>query len=294
MQPPDFQQSGFTMVEMIMVIVITGIIGGIVAVFIRAPVQGYVDSARRAELTDIADTAFRRLARDVRTAVPNSIRVSAAGCAGTCVEFMPTRDGGRYRTNPAGELGGCGAAGSTLDFAAADTCFEIIGTPITFVAGDEIVVGSTQSDGNPPYQVPGSATGNRRAVDASLFGTSSQVAKITSPTALPAFSELASQRFDVVDGAEQAVTYACESVGIDGSGNGTGQLVRYSNYGFNPAQIYPVTGVTGNVLANHISACSIIYDVPAQRLGLLSVQLTLTLDNESVSLYSEVHVNNSP
>ena len=40
---------GFTLVEMIIVIVITGIIGGIVAIFLRAPVQGYVDSARRAE-----------------------------------------------------------------------------------------------------------------------------------------------------------------------------------------------------------------------------------------------------
>ncbi|NCN89388.1 MAG: prepilin-type N-terminal cleavage/methylation domain-containing protein, partial [Gallionella sp.] len=55
-------QRGFTLIEMIVVIVITGIIAGIVAIFIKAPVQGYVDSARRAELTDIADTAVRRLA----------------------------------------------------------------------------------------------------------------------------------------------------------------------------------------------------------------------------------------
>ena len=57
---------GFTLVEMIIVIVITGIIGAMVAVFIRVPVQGYVDVAARAALADTADTATRRLTRDVR------------------------------------------------------------------------------------------------------------------------------------------------------------------------------------------------------------------------------------
>ena len=56
-------QCGFTLIEAIMVIVITGILAGMVAVFIRAPIDAYVDSARRADLTDVADTAVRRVAR---------------------------------------------------------------------------------------------------------------------------------------------------------------------------------------------------------------------------------------
>ena len=65
---------GFTLVEMIMVITITGIIGGIVAVFLNAPVQQYIDVARRAELTDIADTALRRVGRDLGLGRANSGR----------------------------------------------------------------------------------------------------------------------------------------------------------------------------------------------------------------------------
>jgi len=45
------RERGVTLIEMIVVIVITGIIGAAVAVFIRRPVESYVDAARRAELT---------------------------------------------------------------------------------------------------------------------------------------------------------------------------------------------------------------------------------------------------
>ena len=90
---------GFTLVEMIMVIVITGIIGGMVAVFLRAPVQQYMDVSRRADMTDIADTALRRVSRDLRSALPNSVSVTisvgargAGGCTGaniTLSNFYP-------------------------------------------------------------------------------------------------------------------------------------------------------------------------------------------------------------
>jgi MSHA biogenesis protein MshO len=42
------QQYGVTLVELIVVIAITSIIGAVVAVFIRRPVEGYADAARRA------------------------------------------------------------------------------------------------------------------------------------------------------------------------------------------------------------------------------------------------------
>ena len=300
------QQTGFTLVEMIMVIVITGIIGGIVAMFLRAPIQQYMDVARRAELTDIADTAVRRMARDVRTAVPNSVRPQGQS---TYVEFLPTRDGGRYRANSTGGAGGCAAVagdsgGDALNFAAADTCFEIIGTPITFYTGDQIVVGSTQSDGNPPYAdcTLAPSTCIRRAYNGAV-GAGAPIVVVTSSTVLPAFAELDSQRFQVVDGTQQAVTYACVGGGVDPTnGNGKGRLVRYWGYGFipNPANAEPpdftgqITAPVSAILADKVSACEITYEVPNQRFGLLAVRLTLTSGGESVSLYNEIHVNNAP
>lgn len=269
-------QKGFTLIEMIVVIVITGIIAGIVAIFIKAPVQGYVDSARRAELTDIADTAVRRLARDVRIAVPNSVRLTGASPNFT-VEFLPTKDGGRYRA-------GSGGSGNLLDFGVADGSFEIIGTAIDFAAGDYIVVGSTQSNAVPPYDT--TVNGVLRAYTGAVGAQT--VANFTN-TALPLWAELPSQRFDVVDGTQQAVTYACENVGTDASGSGTGQLVRYWHYGFTHT-----VGATRAVLADKLSGCEMSYGLPNQRFGLLAVRFTLAEQGEQVTLYNEIHVNNAP
>lgn len=304
-------QRGFTLVEMIVVMVITGIIGGMVAIFIKAPVQGYVDSARRAEMTDIADTALRRLARDIRTAVPNSVRLPAP-TGSTYIEFLPTKAGGRYRGAPAtvGAVA-CGSyAGAVLNFDAQDTCFEIIGTGIALTKhatdedkSDQIVIGSTQSSGNPPYIKTFAGNGVRRPYTGI---TGLQTAVSITNEQFPAFAELEGQRFDVVPGDQQAVTYACEpTVGVACAavdGEGTCRLRRYWGYGFiaNPANAVPPT-FTGQtavpvsaILADRVSACSIVYDLVNQRNGLVAITLGITRGGESVSLYHTIHVNNVP
>lgn len=285
------RQHGFTLVEMIMVIVITGIIGSMVAVFLKAPIQQYMDVARRASLTDVADSAILRMARDVRTAVPNSVRVSCGGNP-TCVEFLPTRDGGRYRAAQDCSTGTC--TGDVLNFGVADGTFDIIGSA-NFAANDYIVVGSTQSDGNPPYDT--SSSGILRPYTGPA-GTAITSVTFTNPTpGLPTWAALPSQRFDVVDGSQRAVTYACVGTlgTLDANQNGQASLVRYWNYGFNfPTQVNPPTGGQSAVLANNVSDCKIDYTVANQRFGLLAIRLTLTSGGESVSLYNEIHVNNAP
>jgi prepilin-type N-terminal cleavage/methylation domain-containing protein len=65
---------GFTLLEAITVIAITGIIAAVVAVFMVRPAQGYFSSTARLAMVDTADTALRRIARDVRLALPNTVR----------------------------------------------------------------------------------------------------------------------------------------------------------------------------------------------------------------------------
>jgi MSHA biogenesis protein MshO len=268
---------------MIIVIVITGIIGGVVAVFMKAPIDGYVDSARRAELTDIADTAVRRMARDVRTAVPNSVRVpSQTGCDAVTppcyVEYLQAKDGGAYRVD---------SPNNPLAFDGVDTTFDVLNGPagILLATNDYVVIGSSQSDGSVVYD----RLGLRQVTYAAPLVTLAQ--------GLAAEREMPTRRFDVVDSAQGAVTYMCELVGTDANGTGVGVLRRYSGYwsfaANRTAWTKPAAG-TSAVLANNVSACQITYDIANQRFGLLAINLTITRENESVRLYNEIHVNNAP
>src|SRR5471030_2062526 len=83
---------GFTLVEVIIVMVIVGIIAGAMVLFIRLPVQNYVDSVGRADAVDEADTAIRRVSRELHQALPNSFRTDIANT----IEFIPSTAGGEY------------------------------------------------------------------------------------------------------------------------------------------------------------------------------------------------------
>ena len=289
-------QRGFTLVEMIVVIVITGILAGMVAVFIRAPVQGYMDSSNRARMSDIADTALRRIGRDIRAAVPNSVRVPNPGGTSTYIEFLPTRDGGRYRASNAGSSNVCGgtAKGDALSFDAVDTCFSVIGPDIALASGDAIIIGSTQSNGSLPYLDVTSINSVRRMVPAAGAGTGQKV-QFTSTVKWPYAAELADHRFAVVPAAEQAVTYGCMNLGTNANGDGAGTLTRYWGYGYNPSQqAPPLTGGSSAILADNVSYCRIVYNTADQRNGLVEIWLEITRHNERIRLYHEIHVNNIP
>ena len=261
---------GFTLIEMIVVIVITAILAGMVGMFIQRPVQGYYSGMMRAELTDVAGNSLERISREVRLALPNSTRVDATGVA---LEFIPSTAGGRYRTEGADKL----------DFTIADTSFDVLGPPVDIVAGQSIVVynlgtGIIDSD---------AYVGNNRRLYAGATGTVANVA-ITSAAAFPAANFSPPFRFHVVD---QPVTYVC-------SGN---TLTRFTGYGFQ-ASISTTPGGSSTVIANNVSACSFNYDssLVASRAGLVTMRLSLSETPaggggaETVSLFSAVHVDNLP
>ncbi|QRX82842.1 type II secretion system protein J [Glaciimonas sp. PAMC28666] len=278
MQTIFTRQRGFTLIEAIVVITITGILTAVVAVFIRGPIQGYFDLERRVAITDTADTALRRIGRDLRLALPNSIRI--VGTSPLCLEYLPTVSGGQYRSE---------APGAPLDFTTPTTSFDVLSllNPVPS-NGDQLVIYNLGIPGADAY------AGQNRATIASATATSITLA---SATLFPLSSP--GDRFQVVPAAQQAVFYVCTNsgTGVDATGNGNGNLYRLSNYGINAAAPTSCPAIPANtpMLAQNISNCVFTYSAGVtQRDSLISVRLAVTRKNETASLYDAIHVSNSP
>ncbi|MDQ4625222.1 prepilin-type N-terminal cleavage/methylation domain-containing protein [Janthinobacterium lividum] len=283
---------GFTLVEMVIVIVITGIIGTMVAVFIRVPVQGYMDVAARAALADTADTAARRLTRDVRLALPNSVRVSNNGLF---LELLLTKTGGRYLSDsdPAG-------LGNVLSFETPPApgvpgSFSVVGAmPANALGarqaisvGDQIVVynlGGAYTP-NDAYSCS-AATGCNRAAVTGVAGnvvTLGSYPFATAPAPLPS----PSNRFQVVS---TPVTYACDLA--------TGTLTRYAGYAIQATQPVAADLTDGALLARQVTGCAFSYTVLANvQRGLVNISLSLGAANSNTGvlrLVQQVQARNTP
>ena len=268
---PTSDHAGFTLIEMIIVIAITAIVGSMVAVFLRVPLESYIAQDRRARLADIADTALRRMQRDIRLALPNSVRVTSVGNV-VYLEFLGTRNGGRYRAQGDGSIGN-----DNLDFtvAAGDSSFDVLGPAIDMQAGDFIAVYNLGIPGADAW------AGETLAAYTGATGSTSNIAIAAKqfPLASPG------NRFQVVEGP---VSYVCDP------GNGT--LTRYWGYAPTAAQPTPPTAPASSaLLATRVSACSFTYQPGVtERGGLVSITLNLTQADETVRLYATSQVSNQP
>ena len=280
-------EAGFTLIEAIVAIVITGIVAGIVAVFIAKPVEGYADSVRRAELTDVADVALRRMTRDVRLALPNSLRTVANG-----FEFVMTRAGGRYRADGDGST--CGNFLFTTDVdctpgveTASELDFDVLGPMPAITGGDRIVVYNFGAGYAPADAYAG---GNIATVSGAVAITVNPVPLVANPfpAQLPPLPS-PTARFQVVGATDLVVRYTCTG----------GVLTRFAGCSLATPSVCAGTGavLAGSVTAEPKATCIIDYASAATgRNGLLLVRLTLTdtPSGESATLVQQIHVDNAP
>jgi MSHA biogenesis protein MshO len=248
----------------------------------------------RAAATDAADLTLRRMARDLRLALPNSVRVLSTATPNVrYLEFLQTSGGLRYlaeddiRPNVV-------PAGNFLNWSdSSATTFDVVGgvpggrhAP---VVGNYVVVynlGEGQEPGN--------------AYNCDVLCNRAQIKSFPGPATIELFSNpFAAQagggviltspgkRFHVVS---SAVTYACDL--------GTRKLTRYWDYPILAIQPTPPVGGKSALLADNVKSCDFQYaSLDSQRSGLVGLSLGINIPGVSeaiLTLEHQVHVDNTP
>lgn len=288
---------GFTLVELITVIVLTGILSLVVWRNLSLPIRGFADMTARNETTGAIRLAMNRMTREIRLALPNSVRVSPDG---TALEMLRLSGGGRYRVeadpgDPASDPINLGATADTFSVLGDWNIPSNVRTSAGVAAclagtADCLAIYNTGNPGTCAAQAAGTRTnawcGDNLAGIASANGGTRILSfnRTDGTTAFPTGSPV--NRFFVVD---TTVSFVCAG----------GELRRYAGYAIAATQSVPPAG-TPAVLATNVASCSFSYlSGSLSRAGLVALSLTLNLTNsenrtESVTLFDQLQLPNSP
>jgi MSHA biogenesis protein MshO len=269
---------GFSLVELVVVIVITGVIASVVGLFITGPIQGFIDQARRAELVDAAQLALTRMGRDVRGALPNSVRIS-----GSSLELLATIDGDRYRVEPPG------AADDRLGFGATDAVFNTL-APLALPGGASTTTASVaiyplqQTGANPYNAADGVMTASGTVTVGSVVNNGQTEGRLQLAAAHRFPFDSPTRRVFLVSGP---VTYQCSPP----------QLLRYDGYAVSAIQPVP-PGVAPVVIVGNVQSCAFAFAPgTAQRNAVVSLAVSLAasgVSEERVRLIRQIHIGNVP
>ena len=288
------QQSGFSLLELILVIVLLGVLASGAGLLITKPIEAYNDQLRRQQLVDQGEMALRQIARDLRRALPNSIRIDSSITNGWALEMINTIDGARYRDEAGGVFT---APDDTLEFAVADTDFNLLGQ------FQGLSASATAWPGNRRLVIYNTAptdiyadinSGGSGIVSPSGTGITLSNNGIEHHINLnPAFQfaqQSPGQRMFVID---SAISYVCDP--------STKSITRYDNYAYQTnqqatdADMAALTNVQFGRVVTQLESCSISYTPgTTQRGSLVSLQIGLADSGEPISLYHQVHVVNVP
>lgn len=283
---PRRRASGFTLVEAVIVIALSGIVAVAVIALVTQPIEGMLGQSRRARLVDVADNALRMIGRDIHRALPNSVRdCGGAGCQS--IEMLNTVDGAMYRDGPGNQAATNGPE-HRLEFNRADDSWNALGTFPSLSAGTSypyrIAISNTGQTGADAWDTASPSVMSGAGFTIQDPGASPTEHQVVLDTAFQFQHESPNQRMFVVD---EAVGYGC----VDTTGDGNiDSLLRYSGYAFD-SSLPPSNFANGVPLAREVAGCD--FDVD-RRWGIATLVLLMQApEGGALRLLHQVMVENS-
>lgn len=256
------KQQGFTLIELIFVMVILGLVGAIGSSFLVDTMDMYQRTNNRVKLMQKGRVAVEQMSRYLRGAVPNSVRVSSTG---KCLEFVPVVAGGYYiNALPDSENGGTATSSVTIAplSSSGATATQLIVAPLS--SGDLYTSSST------------SARAGVSSVTSSSIALTSAKTFTRNSTVHRYFLAANPKRFCLLSGS----------------------LYRYSSYGFLTAALDDTSpGGSADLMLNELNQSASSFSLSAgseQRNTSISIVLSLTAGTETVALRHQVLVRNVP
>ena len=275
---------GFTLIELITVVIILGVASAGIAAFVRSSMQTYIDVSTREQLLTESRFAIERLKREIANAVPNSVRITG-NTSYHCLEFVPINWATVYTRLPApGNL--------TMDVVA---LHDINDVPYSLPTGDNFaVVYPTRSedvyDATRSKRVNVTACSDDGDGNCNTLDDSDDVVQLT-VTGQFAQSSPASRVY-LVDRAVSFCVYQ-------------NKLIRYENDIItNQLGAFPGLPVLAEHVANSLSSNPVgnpaeddpfrIVSTSLQSNAIVEVRLRFVDNGEQIAYQQEIHVANVP
>jgi MSHA biogenesis protein MshO len=259
--------AGFTLVEMVLVIVVLSILALGTTRYIVTSSQSFVVSAERAKLIATARVAVEQVIRRLRNVLPNSIRISVSG---RCIEYFPIAIGSSTTdpvlpstTSLATPPFTLNSGGNHYATIAVFTASELY---VSALPSPGLIAATTLSTPNTYSAIPLARAGGHTFT---RISPTQRVYLVSDP-----------QRFCVT---------------------GTGNLLHYTGYGINntnPISDSAPAGASSSLLAEHLNiagATSFVYTPGTLASNaLVQVNLAFSTGGEGVNMSHEVQIRNVP